>query len=377
MGKVMACASAKTHSKGGGFAKVWANAHSQGLNAAAATCSNAVAQAFADACDGSSSVAAVTSAAEACASATAKVYVSTMVRASSSGNSKACADTCGMAKASAQAVARAAASAIANATQECATVQIFVNSTAFSTAIVNANAQVLTKSCIQGKGRLWLEVGEERGVRGRGRRMRGALPVWEGEVLRVHGPRSAVCAVQVASSAASLWQQQPALTAPLHHTCPWLTPAHTLVTPPAHSPPPLGPLPSPPLAQANSMVSGLASAYAKTFAAALAKACTCDGTCSCPPLPAKARLEDLATSDTYSSVASGRRALTQSVADAAALFCDGDSIETAVKTVVDATVKVYSSALVNVQVCVRCGSWGRTRALRGACAAGAHLMAGQ
>lgn len=55
---------------------------------------------------------------------------------------------------------------------------------------------------------------------------------------------------------------------------------------------------------------------------------TCSECCPYPPccllqLPDKAALEDLATSDTYSSVAAGRRALTQSMANAAAKFCDG------------------------------------------------------
>jgi hypothetical protein len=37
-------------------------------------------------------------------------------------------------------------------------------------------------------------------------------------------------------------------------------------------------------------------------------------------------MEDLAVSDTYSSVASGRYALTQSVADAAALLCSNSIV---------------------------------------------------
>lgn len=41
--------------------------------------------------------------------------------------------------------------------------------------------------------------------------------------------------------------------------------------------------------QASAMSSGLASAYAKIFAAALAKACTCGG-CTCPKIPSKAQL---------------------------------------------------------------------------------------
>ncbi len=43
--------------------------------------------------------------------------------------------------------------------------------------------------------------------------------------------------------------------------------------------------------QASAMSSGMASAYANVFAAALAKACTCNPLqCKCPAIPFKVRL---------------------------------------------------------------------------------------
>jgi len=261
-GKTVACAAVKTFSAGGGYAQAWANSNAQGINSAAQVCSNAVANAFSDVCNVGNSVAAVTAAADTCATATAKVYVSTLMKAGTSGNAKACVNTCAMSQAVAGAQAQAAAAAIAQAVNFCNQVAIFVNSTAFSRAFVEANANILADACSKDSGNIAI--------------------------------------------------------------------------------------------QASAMSSGLASAYANVFSAALAKACTCNPSqCKCPPLPQKATYEDLATSDTYSQVASGRRALTQSVADAAAQYCDGSSIETAVKTVVDAVAKVYTAALVDVSSAIK------------------------
>jgi hypothetical protein len=101
--------------------------------------------------------------------------------------------------------------------------------------------------------------------------------------------------------------------------------------------------------QATMLTSLLSRAYSKALTTAAAKACACGAArgCDCPALPQGLEYDDQAFSDSVSSAAAGKSALTKAWADAAGLLCDGSSTQAAARVVLDAAVEAFVDTSTN------------------------------
>lgn len=101
---------------------------------------------------------------------------------------------------------------------------------------------------------------------------------------------------------------------------------------------------------ASVMTSTLAKSLSKVLASVLARACACNKSCLCPPLPKGVEYGDVSFSDSASTVTAGKYALNQAVGDAAAQFCDGKSVASSTKTVLSTMVGAYVEATADISI---------------------------
>eukprot|EP00877_Chromochloris_zofingiensis_P010457 jgi/Chrzof1/5665/Cz16g10220.t1 len=128
------------------------------------------------------------------------------------------------------------------------------------------------------------------------------------------------------------------------------------------------------------MAEALANSYAKVLSTAMGKACSCTS-CGCPAIGVG--YNDTSFTDTTANVTSGKYALTEAVANAATTFCKGGSVQNALKTIVNALVKVSIKALNNFDVktaatdsAFSCSMAQSTTAIRAVAEAAGDALAG-
>ncbi|WIA21483.1 hypothetical protein OEZ85_000688 [Tetradesmus obliquus] len=89
----------------------------------------------------------------------------------------------------------------------------------------------------------------------------------------------------------------------------------------------------------------IAQSLSKVLTQVVGQACSCKQSCNCPPLPVGLEYEDQAFSESVGKVVSGQFAAQQTVADAAGLLCDGKSVQSAAKKVLEVTTKTIVDGL--------------------------------